>query len=271
MCRGWIYISPTEASRAARFGRGFVACCFASHVALFLTCGCGVDVSKGPVLAAKPLSQQIRPDSGGSDAVAHFELRNIGDAVLEILEVDPGCGCAVAELPRRSLRPGEATTLAVKVSAASIGSRAVTVAVNTNSSTTPRCELQILCEAADQRSRIVGVSPQRVILDATVTDVRKPVVVAVTALEERANAIIRGLSCDLPFVQIEADGLQETVLPSGAHVQRTYRFRVSVEDQHPIGRFVSSLRVQVEPGHAPPPGPPAGYPAGIDIGRRRAC
>jgi hypothetical protein len=45
---------------------------------------------------------------------AEFELRNTGEAILELIKVQANCGCTVAQLEKRSLKPGESTTLNVQ-------------------------------------------------------------------------------------------------------------------------------------------------------------
>lgn len=73
-----------------------------------------------PVTAAPTAVLSVEPDGfdfgtvrQGRTLNKEFALRNDGSADLEIEEIATDCGCAVAELTRKRLAPGESVALRV--------------------------------------------------------------------------------------------------------------------------------------------------------------
>jgi hypothetical protein len=76
-----------------------------------------------------------------------FELRNTGQAVLELRDVRANCGCTVTQLEKRALKPGESTTLNVQYDP--IKDRGVVhrgVSVFSNDSKQDRTDLELVAE-----------------------------------------------------------------------------------------------------------------------------
>jgi hypothetical protein len=98
------------------------------------------------------------------DRLAHrFVIRNDGDAILEITEVKPACGCTVAEFDR-TIAPGQSGEIRAEVDTSSFrGPIAKSVQVFTNDTTNPKVNLVIKAairaavEAHPGYSRFVAV------------------------------------------------------------------------------------------------------------------
>jgi hypothetical protein len=98
---------------------------------------------------AKPKAVVVEPikDVGsvakGEKATADFLIRNDGDAVLEITNVQPACGCTVAEYDK-TIAPGKTGKVHAVVDTATFnGPIAKGVSVFTNDPATPQIELTL--------------------------------------------------------------------------------------------------------------------------------
>jgi hypothetical protein len=98
---------------------------------------------------AKPKAVVVEPikDVGsvakGEKATADFLIRNDGDAVLEITNVQPACGCTVAEYDK-TIAPGKTGKVHAVVDTATFnGPIAKGVTVFTNDPATPQIELTL--------------------------------------------------------------------------------------------------------------------------------
>jgi hypothetical protein len=112
-------------------------------------------------LAAQPRADVVEPvvDVGvvdrGEEVPHTFEIRNAGDAPLELVEVKPTCGCTVAEYDR-TIAPGASGHVRAVVDTAKLrGPIAKTVRVFTNDAAAAEIELVI---KLDVRS-LVEVDP----------------------------------------------------------------------------------------------------------------
>jgi uncharacterized protein DUF1573 len=120
------------------------------HIKAAILAFCAVLLVATSVLAAgKPKAVVAEPikDAGivkKSDKVTHdFIIRNEGDAVLEITNVQPACGCTVVEFDK-SIAPGQSGKVhAVLDTADFAGPIAKGVTVFTNDPDTPQIELTI--------------------------------------------------------------------------------------------------------------------------------
>ena len=97
--------------------------------------------SPGPSIKVDPTEYKARPVNGH---VRHtFVIRNVGSALLRIEKVISDCGCAVAELKKKELQPGESTGLEVDLQVSPERQSARVVLV-TNDSTSPTVSLRIV-------------------------------------------------------------------------------------------------------------------------------
>jgi hypothetical protein len=64
-------------------------------------------------LRCMPPAVDLGEIRGGPARQHRFELLNVGKKSIEIIELQPGCGCLSPELDRRKLRPGEKASLLV--------------------------------------------------------------------------------------------------------------------------------------------------------------
>ncbi len=107
----------------------------------------------------------------GSRVLHRFVLANGGDAPLEIIRLQPGCGCTTAVVGQKTLAPGERTELEVAFNPGGFrGPVQKTVDVVTNDPARPRQALDI---RADVMGDILLASDQIPMLDLAPTDRRR--------------------------------------------------------------------------------------------------
>src|SRR6185295_10789310 len=120
------------------------------HIKTVILALCAALLVAATVLAAgKPKAVAVEPikDVGvvatGEKIVNDFLIRNDGDAVLEITNVQPACGCTVAEFDK-SIAPGQTGKVHAVVDTTTFnGPIAKGVSVFTNDPDTPQIELTI--------------------------------------------------------------------------------------------------------------------------------
>lgn len=109
-------------------------------------------VATGPLAMAQdgsPKAQPVEPIKDfetvpkGEILQHQFLIRNTGDAVLEITDVRPACGCTVADFDR-SIAPGESGKVNIRMKTENFaGPIAKTVAVFTSDTDNPKIELVV--------------------------------------------------------------------------------------------------------------------------------
>jgi hypothetical protein len=120
------------------------------HIKTAILALCAALLVAATVLAAgKPKAVAVEPikDVGtvpkGDKIVQDFLIRNDGDAVLEITNIQPACGCTVAEFDR-TIAPGKTGKVHAVVDTATFnGPIAKGLAVFTNDPDTPTIELTV--------------------------------------------------------------------------------------------------------------------------------
>ncbi|HVT16044.1 MAG TPA: DUF1573 domain-containing protein [Thermoanaerobaculia bacterium] len=119
------------------------------HLQTVILALCAAMLAVPLVAQGAPKAVAIQPikDVGivakGDKITADFEIRNDGNAPLEITDVKPGCGCTVASFDK-SIAPGKTGKVhAVVDTAAFNGAIAKGVAVLTNDKATPKIDLTV--------------------------------------------------------------------------------------------------------------------------------
>jgi hypothetical protein len=133
----------------------------------------GLLLAPAVALAAAPKAVVLNPvvDVGpvtqGDDIVRDFKLQNNGDADLEVTEVKPSCGCAVASVAR-VIKPGRIGIVKVVISTGEFrGPIAKGVTVFTNDPAMPRIQFVIkanvraLVEVKPTVARLIVVQGER--------------------------------------------------------------------------------------------------------------
>ncbi|MCX7880642.1 MAG: DUF1573 domain-containing protein [Ignavibacteria bacterium] len=85
----------------------YLALCFFTLIPFFLFAQPRIEIVGGDTYdwgTVKPNQDPLR---------AKVKIKNVGNEVLKILEVKPGCGCTTAPLDKTELQPGEEATLDV--------------------------------------------------------------------------------------------------------------------------------------------------------------
>lgn len=151
----------------------------------------GFSIFSGLLLAALPALAQDTPrifsptpvhDFGSQDnegKVEHaFTVMNVGTGTLEISNVKSSCGCTVAELAKKSLGPGEETTIAATFNlAGKSGPQSKIISVSSNDPDVPvyKLELKGIAVAA------IAVEPAFINYGNAVDEVLKPQTITVKA------------------------------------------------------------------------------------------
>jgi hypothetical protein len=132
------------------------------HLKTAILASCAAFLVAATLFAAgKPKAVAVEPikDAGtvakGEKIVHDFVIKNEGDAVLEITNVHPSCGCTVAEFDK-TIAPGQTGKVHAVVDTATFnGAIAKGVTVLTNDPDTPQMELTVRAKVEPY----IGVKP----------------------------------------------------------------------------------------------------------------
>src|SRR5437764_4825405 len=166
-------------------------------------------------LRCVPPAADLGEIRGGPARQHRFELVNDGNAPIEILEVQRGCGCLEPRLDRQTLPPGAKAILLVELRTAgqSNGPRSWNLRIRYRDGEAMREELLVI--AATIRNEVT-VEPPLLALhvqdvlrqEVVVTDLRSPPlkVTSVQATSPALRAVVQGQAGGVTKILLEATG-----------------------------------------------------------------
>ncbi len=96
-----------------------------------------------PVASVVKIAQRIEGKGGGSPVAARYEIVNRGRTDLVLGAISTSCGCSVASVEPRVIRPGQRGRVEVRATPPGAGEREVTIAVATNDPERPELALRL--------------------------------------------------------------------------------------------------------------------------------
>jgi hypothetical protein len=113
---------------------------------------------KGPRIKFDQLIDDLGNIDPGSNNFAEYKFKNVGDALLKIINVKPDCGCTQLKLDKKEYKPGESGIMKFKYHAVSRpGPVTRRVVVTTNDSVEPKITLTIKARVVER----VAYEPRR--------------------------------------------------------------------------------------------------------------
>lgn len=111
------------------------------------------DDGKGPRIKFDELIHNFGDIAPGSRNNCEFQFKNVGNALLKIIDITADCGCTVPTSDKREYAPGEAGTAKVEYHAAAVASLATKhVYVTTNDTVNPKVTLTLKARIVDRVS-----------------------------------------------------------------------------------------------------------------------
>ena len=174
-----------------------------------------------------------------SSNICEFGFKNVGDAVLKILNIRTDCGCTAFTLEKKEYAPGESGTLKIKYSAPlrpGLVTRRVTV--SSNDPVKPVVELTLKGKIVAR----VGFEPKR--LNFLLKEEKALPKVTLTSLDGRAFSV-KGLKSTINAVAAELDPSVEAtkfVLPlkvDKTQLQRVANGVIEISLTHPACKTIT--------------------------------
>jgi Protein of unknown function (DUF1573) len=218
---------------------------WSQFLGLLLAAGCNARTPEGPVLEVDRLKHEFPREQSGS-LQTEFILQNTGNQVLEIRDIKTSCGCAVATAPKSQLQPGATTRMKVQVNRPPAGEKTVTVTIMTNSDDTPEIPIEITSWAISDESRVVKVSPSRILFPERSTTGSRARVTYMT-FERQHTYLIKAITCDLPFIEIQSAGTEERRSSVPEYVRRDYQFDIIIREHDPCGHHFGQITIRSHP------------------------
>lgn len=168
-----------------------------------------------------------------SETVEHtFVLENRGDRILEIERTKTSCGCTVANLPDRTLDPGESAELTARLSLKNRrGRQTKMITVFSNDPDSPQTRLTLQGEAVSE----FVIQPSRLFISGLSRDDR--VVRDVQVMSTREAFSITGVENHMPEIEVEVIPVEEG---------KRYTVRITTRPPLETGRFQGAVVLQTD-------------------------
>ncbi len=98
---------------------------------------------KVPSIAFENLTKDMGKITEGEPVKHVFKFTNKGQAALEILKVEPACGCTAAVLSSKHIAPGDSGEIEVSIKTEGMSALSKTIAVTTNDPRQPQVTLTV--------------------------------------------------------------------------------------------------------------------------------
>jgi hypothetical protein len=168
----------------------------------------------------------------GQKATHVYTLKNTGDADLAISSVTTTCGCTVAALAKKSLKPGETTDLKVTFNAGLTPSRiAKYIMIKSNDPDQPQIKLAITGKV----QALVDVVPRTLSLGDLTPDSQTARTIYVKPLNKQGFNITK-ITSSLPYVTAE-------VAKGPSPDTGTCEVAVKAGPDLPVGRLFATLTI----------------------------
>jgi hypothetical protein len=104
---------------------------------------------KGPKIAVDPPEHDFGKAQQNKTLTKEFNLKNLGNEDLVIGEITTSCGCTVAQLTTKTLKPGASTALTVNLETRVVsGHLERTITIPSNDPTQKSLQLKVTAEVA---------------------------------------------------------------------------------------------------------------------------
>jgi len=195
------------------------------------------EAAVGPVASALEPVKDVGPVQQGRKTTHRFEIRNDGDAVLEITEVKPSCGCTIVEFDARIAAGEIGVVKAVLDTSKFRGPIAKSISVYTNDGENPRI---VLVLKADIRTHLEA-SPA---YSRFLTVVGEPVETQVVTVwaSDLDDLKIRKVDSPYPFLEVEYRvATQDERRDEGQGTQWRLEFKLAANA--PVGPLADRIQV----------------------------
>jgi hypothetical protein len=223
----------------------------------------GPSAPRGPIPKAAPREQRLIGTSDGRKGIAIYRVSNDGDRDLVISQARTTCGCSVASIEPKVVRPGGSATVTVEASPPQAGEKRVEIVIETNAR--PADELVLSLILVGNTPPPFVVSSSEAVQFGELASVPEPESIRIQTRELAGKQPWLGdVVSSTPAVDVDLTDLAEIPLDGGV-VARQYTFEVrltklpepgplseviSFQDHEAPGPSVFQLPVL---GNVPPP------------------
>ncbi len=168
--------------------------------------------------------------------VHNFVVTNVGDGVLNIVKVDPTCGCTTAPIDKSSLEPGDTTLIRVTFDSGKIiGKSRKRIKVLSDDPVQGISEVYITAWVARQPPQVTISGPEAEFTSLDVTN-------RVLNIKNMTDKKLVISTLPLPDEYFTAS-LSREFIPAGEEVNLT----ITRANSLPLGKFATSLTVEIGP------------------------
>lgn len=186
-----------------------------------------------PTIVCDEPEHQFGEVDSSTDIAHTFVIRNDGDALLEIGQVKPSCGCTVANITSKSLAPGDVAEISTKLSLKNkVGPQRKTISVQSNDPDNPKFTLTLSGVSTTE----VDVKPRRVYVSDAVQGEPNEQTVTVTSKAE-TPLTITGVESGNPHITAEVTETEDG---------RVFTIVVQTTGELPKGQTHGRIRIDTD-------------------------
>ena len=176
----------------------------------------------------------------GETLTHSFEIRNEGDAVLEISDVSPACGCTVAEFDRK-IAPGKSGSIRATVDTGNFdGPISKSIAVFTNDAENPKMQLVIRGDVRPYIFSYPGYARYIYVQGENIVPISQTL-----WTEDGSNINVVGVQA--PYDYLKASYHEAGVGERrGDHPGKQWRVDVVLDPNAPVGPLTEYVEVRVD-------------------------
>ncbi len=169
-----------------------------------------------------------------------FEIRNEGDAVLELTDVRPACGCTVAKYDK-TIAPGEVGKISVKVKTDNFaGPISKSIAVFTNDSDNPKLQLVVKAHVKPYIQVVPGYARYNYVQGEEVEAIGQTV-----WAEDGSDIEVLGVEVPYDHVKVSFREATEEEREEKA-TGRQWRVEVVIDKDSPVGALTDYVVVKLD-------------------------
>ena len=214
---------------------------FGLFVALLFMGGVALDAQPRAVVATTVVDVGLIVRGDLSDHV--FEISNEGDSVLELVEVDPACGCTVVDYDD-SIAPGESGKVVATLNSKGMrGAISRLIQVFTNDPRNPRIDLVIKANVRAYVEASPGYARFLAVLGQGGAAVKQTLY-----SDEPGELVVTKVRSPYPFIEVRSYEAPEGERLAGRS-GRQWVVEMSLAPDAPEGSFADFVEVELEHSH----------------------
>lgn len=180
---------------------------------------------------------------GGEPVEGRIQIRNVGNADLQVFSVESDCSCAVLEWPK-FVSPRAAQDVRLKIKPPNVGDRAVKIVITSNALNEPITTVRAQVRRSIKPPYALGVPEGAISLGNFRELPKEPILHAFLTYENAGSPHwIREVVCEGGMFTATMADVTEKPTHDPRVIRREYAFSILINQEVPVGNMYGVIRV----------------------------